>query len=145
MLAVVGGGFILLQLTFVAAALFSFATRGVAGLFVRMDENLQLFWLPPLLHILFAVLILLLSWKILSFRIPSIYKAIYLPVPVATVLVTLGLLLFQWPIVTYSVGTVVVLITLYFLYRGRAPWLYYFSVIFFSAVLAIFTAMGGDI
>ena len=145
MLSVMVGGFILLNITFVAAALFSFATRSIAGLFVRMDYNLQLFWLPPLLHILFAVLILLVSWKVLSLRIPPIYKAIYLPVPVATVLVTLGLLLFQWPIASYSSGAAATLVTLYYLYRTRQPWLYYFSVIFFSVILAIFTALGGDI
>jgi VIT1/CCC1 family predicted Fe2+/Mn2+ transporter len=66
-------------------------------------------------------------------------------VPVAVVLVTVGIFLYRWQIVSYSVGSLLCIGTLYCFYRTKQPWLYYYTVVLVGLTLAIFTLLGGEI
>jgi hypothetical protein len=114
-------------------------------LFTHVDFNVEWHWFPPVKHFLFIVVIGLISWLVFRTRLSTIYKAIFMTVPVAVVLATIGMSLYRWPIVLYSLGTLLCICTLYFFYRTKQPWLYYYTVILVSITLAIVTMMGVDI
>ena len=144
-LAVAFFGFILLNLAFIFDALFQGVLRMLFGLFLPLGPESNLYWFPPLMHCLFLAVIFLISYFVFKSKLKVIYKAIYMTVPVAAVLVTVGMFLNHWPIAVYSVGVLLCAGTLYYFYKTKQPWLYYYTVILVSVVLAIFTATGGEI
>ncbi len=144
-LAVAVFGFLLLTLAFIFDALFQGLIDLIVRIFTQVDLNMSLQWFPPIKHALFVVVILLISWFVFRSKLKVLYKAIYMTVPVAVVLATVGMFLSNWPIVSYSVGALLCLGTLYYFYKTKQPWLYYYTVILVGIVLAIFTATGGEI
>jgi hypothetical protein len=144
-LAIAFFGFILLNLTFIFDALYQGIIRRLVGLFIPLGPESRAYWLPPLMHLSFIVIIGIISWLVFRSDLKKIYKAIFLSVPVATVLVTIGMFLSQFPLVLYPLGFILCAATLYLFFRTNQPWLYYFTVILFSIVLAVFTLMGGEI
>lgn len=138
-------GLILLSLAFLFDFLFQMLMRYLIEVFVPLGPEMEVPWFPPLMHLLFAALIILISWLVFRSKLKVIYKASYMAVPVAVVLVTVGMLLFPWPAAVYSLGALLCMGTLYFFRRTKQPWLYYYSVILMSAVLAIFTLVRGEI
>lgn len=144
-LAVAFFGYILLNLTFLLDFLYWSAIRGVIGFFIPLGPEMSNRWLPPLFHVSFVIVMGIISFFIFRSRLKVLYKAIYLVVPVAVVLVTVGMFLYQWPVISYSLGGLLCLATLYYFYRTKQPWLYYYAVILTGVTLAIFTLIGGEI
>ncbi|MBW3011872.1 hypothetical protein KY311_01685 [Candidatus Woesearchaeota archaeon] len=144
-LAIAFFGLILLNLAFLFDFAFQTLLRGFFGLFIEIGPDMQLYWFPFLMHGLFVVVILLISYFIFRSKLKPIYKAIYMTVPVAVVLVTAGMFLSHWPVIAYSTGALLCIATLYYFYKTKQPWLYYYTVILVSVALAIFTATGGEI
>lgn len=139
-------GFVLLNLTFVLNAIFQGFLRRFLMIFINFDKEMNLGWLPPMMRILFVVFILAVSFFILtSKKIKPTLKSIFLVVPTATVLVTMGIFLYESPIISYLSGFLFVSGVLFYFYKTKKPWFYYYSVILISLVLAIFTALGGEI
>jgi hypothetical protein len=97
------------------------------------------------MHSSFVVIIGIISWIVFRSGLRVLYKAIYMTVPVAVVLATVGIFLYRWPIVSYSVGSLLCIGALCYLYRTKQPWLYYYTVILVGITLAIFTLLGGEI
>jgi len=138
-------GLILLNLTFIFDALYQGLIRRIVGLFISLDPDMRLYWFPPLMHGSFVVIIGLISWFVFRSKLKMLYKAVYMTVPVAVVLVTLGIFLYGWPIVLYSVGSLLCICTLYYFFRTKQPWLYYYTVVLVGLTLAIYTLLGGEI
>ncbi|MCX6012631.1 MAG: hypothetical protein NTV30_04335, partial [Chloroflexi bacterium] len=65
--------------------------------------------------------------------------------PLTVIFVTIGMFLYHWPIVPYLVGGLFTLSVLFYLYRSRKPWLYYYTLILVTLFLMIFTLLGGEI
>lgn len=144
-LAVTFFGFILLNLTFLFDALYQGVIRGIVRLFIPLGPDTRLYWFPPLMHASFVLVILLISWIVFRSSLGVLYKAIYMTVPVAVVLATIGMFLYRWSMVSYSLGTLVCGGALYYFYRTKKSWLYYYAVILVGLALAIFTLLGGEI
>jgi len=144
-LAVAGFGFILLNLTFLFDFLFQSVVIRFIKLFTSDNPPMDWHWFPPVMHIAFVALIGLISWAIFRTKIRVLFKAIYLTVPVAVALTTLGIFFYQWPAVPYLLGFLLIADVLYYFYRTKQPWLYYYSVILIGLVLAIFSLLGGEI
>jgi len=138
-------GFILLNLTFIFDALYQGIIRRIIGIFIAFDPDTNLYWFPPLMHGSFVVVIGLISWLVLKSKLKVIYKAIYMTVPVAVVLVTAGIFLYRWPSVSYTVCGLFSFSVLYYLYRAKQPWLYYYSLILVSITLLVMGILGVDI
>jgi hypothetical protein len=113
--------------------------------FVSANPPMGCYWFPPMMHAAFVALIGLISWAIFRTKIRALFKAIYLTVPTAVVLVTLGIFFYQLPVIPYLLGFLLIAGVLYCFYRTKQPWLYYYSVILIGLVLAIFTFLGGEI
>lgn len=144
-LAVAFLGFILLNLAFMLDFLFQMLMRHIIELFVSLGPESMAPWFSPLMHLSFVILISVLSWFVFKSKLRTLFKAAYLVVPLATVLVTMGMFLYQWPILSFIIGGLIVLGVLYYLYRTKQHWLYYYATILISITLAIFTLMGVDI
>ncbi|MBU4227794.1 hypothetical protein KJ813_02615 [bacterium] len=144
-LAVAVFGFILLNLAFIFDFLVQSVVKGLIELFTPVDFETNFQWLPPAMHGLFTVIIGIVSWFVFRSKLSTLYKAIYMTVPLAVVFVTLGIFLYRWPVAAYSLGSLLSIGVLYFFYRSKQPWLYYYTVILVGLVLAIFSLLGGEI
>lgn len=145
-LAVAVFGFILLNLTFMLDFLFQSAVVWFIKLFTSDNPEMDWHWFPPLMHVAFVILIGFISWAIFrSKKLGTLYKAIYLPVPLAVILVSIGIFLYIWPIVPYFVSGLFTIGVLFYLYRTKQPWLYYYTVLLVALTLMIFTLLGGEI
>lgn len=144
-LAVCFFGIILLNLTFMFDALYQGAIRRIVMMFMPFNPESTMYRFPILMHGSFVVIIGIISRFIFKSKMRTLFKAIYMPVPVATVLVMLGMFLSNKPTISYTVGTVLCLITLYYFYRTKQPWIYYFAVIVTALTLVIYTISGGQI
>ena len=141
---VAGCGFALLGITFVLDFLFHSLVDLIGRFFVSPGSDLAVPWFPTAKHIAFLAVIVMISLPILRSRLGEIYKAVFLMVPVAVFLATIGILLYRWQPFPYMVGAVFVLGTLAYLYRTRQSWLYHYAVIVVATSLMIFTLAGGD-
>jgi hypothetical protein len=144
-LAVAIFGFILLNLTFLLDFAFQSLVKPLLRLPQTPSEGGPGLFIFPIHHILFAVFICLISWPIFKSKLRSIFKAIYLTVPTAVILATIGICFNQWPILVYVIGTLICAGTLYYFYRTKQPWIYYYAVILVALTMSIYTLTGGDI
>ena len=143
--AVAGFGFVLLNLTFMFDWLFQSAVTWLVRLFISINPQMTYGWYPPMMHGLFVVVIGLISWWVFKSKLGVLYKAIYMTVPLAVVLVSIGIFLYRWPVVPYLVGGLFSLGVLYYFYRTRQSWLYYYTVILVSLILGIAGLLGVQI
>ncbi|MFH0819098.1 MAG: hypothetical protein V1898_03850 [Patescibacteria group bacterium] len=138
-------GYILLLLTFILNALFQLAIDSVAKIFITEDINMIVDWYPPLKYFAFLLIIGITSYYIFKSKLSTLFKATYLTVPTALVLVTEGIFLYNWPLVVYLLGFISSVSALYYLYKTKQPWIYYYSISLIAITLAIFTLTGGEI
>ncbi|MDI6816455.1 MAG: hypothetical protein QME41_04600 [Actinomycetota bacterium] len=132
---VVAFGFILLNLTFMFFALVT-----------KFFELFLPFNLVPISGLIAgSMIITVLSWFIFRSKLGTIYKAIYMTVPVAVVLALIGILFYRWSWLSITLGGLFSVSILIYLIRARKSWLYSLSLILVSLVLLIMTLLGIDI
>ena len=144
-LAVAFFGFILLNLTFIFDALYQGAVRGIIRLFIPITPETDWYWFPILMHSSFVIIIGVISWFVFRSKLRALYKAIYMTVPLAVVFATMGMFLYHWPIAVYSLGILFTICIMYYFYRTKQPWIYYYTLILVGLAMAIFTLFGGEI
>ena len=66
-------------------------------------------------------------------------------VPLVVIFVTIGIFLYHWPLVPYLVGGLFAIGVLFYLYRTKQPWLYYYTLILVALSLMILTLLGVEI
>jgi hypothetical protein len=139
-------GFILLNVTFIIYSLFQGFILRILMFFIPINMmNNSFFWFPILIRGIFIVLVLLISFYIFKSKLSDFYKSTYMIVPIAIVLVIIGMYLNRWPIFVYLFGGIIVIFLLYYFYFTRKSWMYHCSVILVSFVLAVYTIFGGQI
>lgn len=129
-LVIVIGGFILFNLAFLLAALVINATNR----FMLMTQSEAS---PVAGRILYLLLICLISWSVFRSRLKDIIKATFFTMPQMVILVMVGINLHQqskWLII--GTGAVIIFAVLFYLYKKKLSWLYFFSV-FYVSVLAL--------
>ncbi|HOI19235.1 MAG: hypothetical protein ACP5OA_04835 [Candidatus Woesearchaeota archaeon] len=127
-LAIAVFGYILLILTFLFDALYQNTIRRIIGLFMPFNPDSQLFWLPPLLHISFLVIIMAISYFFFRLKLKDIYKSTFMTVPLMTLFITIGLFLYQTPWIAGIIITMLTLGIIYYLYNKKQSWLYYYTL-----------------
>jgi hypothetical protein len=131
-------GYLLLILTFLLAAVFQGILRRLFGLFVQLNENSPYTIIPGIMRLLFLIFIFFISWLLLhKSELPDFWKATYLIVPLATAFVTIGIFFYQSPIMVYTLCIIFGTAVLYYLYKTKKPWLYYFSFFFISILMLL--------
>jgi len=131
-------GFILLNLTF----LFYAAIINGIGLFLPADFASTSSWYMPVMMLIISICIVVGYWFVFKSKIKEIYKATLMTVPAAIILIIDGITLYRWPLIAYSVGAVLTLGTLYYFYRAKQPWLYWFAVIIVAVALVSMNLTG---
>jgi hypothetical protein len=144
-LAVIVGSTILLNLTFLLDAVYQMPIRRLAALFLPLGPDSELSGFPFLMHGSFAVLMLIASWFILKSKLRTLFKAIYLPVPLAVVYVTFGIFLYQWLLAEYAICSLFGFGVIFYLYKTRQPWLYYASFAFITLALLAMAITGTEL
>jgi hypothetical protein len=143
--AVAGFGFILLNLTFLFDFLFQSFVNKIVRLFVSIDFDMAWNWLPMLKHLMFVVVILLISWLVFRSKLGVLYKAIFMTVPLAVIYVTIGIFFYQWPIIVYSLGGLFSIGVLYYFYRTKKSWLYYYTLVLVGLSILVASLLGVEI
>jgi len=138
-------GYVLLNMTFLVDFLFQGSVRGIISIFLPPDTFEKLIFFPWAMHGMFAVIIVLLSWLVFRSKAKTFYKATYFFVPSAVVLVTVGIIFYRWPILSYVIGGLLTLGCLYYLYRTKRSWEYFYVVILISLTLFVSSLMGMQI
>ena len=128
MLAIVGAGFILFIIAFIFAAFVLNATMSVLG----MPQDAA----PPFAgRVIYLILILLISWLVFRAKLPDLAKATFLTMPLMVILVMVGIvshLQSKWLIV--GIGAVIIGAVLFYFYKKRLSWLYFFATIYIAAL-----------
>lgn len=137
-------GYILLNVVFLFYVAIILLFQRIVYPHASFDEAFQP-WTMATGFAIATVLVALISFLVLRSKLATIYKAIYLTVPVAVILVTLGMTLGHWQWLGYTAGAVVTLAILSYLYMANKSWLYYYSVIITALALLIFSLSGGEI
>lgn len=91
------------------------------------------------------VILAVLFWLIFRSKLATLYKAIYLSVPVATVLAFIGIYFYGSPVLIYLLCALFVLGILAYIFFTKKSWLYYFSVIPVSIILLLVQILGVEI
>jgi hypothetical protein len=138
-------GFILLNLAFMFDFFVQSSVKRLIELFTPVDLMTNFQWLPPAMHSLFVVIIGVISWLVFRSKLGTLYKAIYMTVPLAVVFATLGIFLYRWPVVAYSIGSLLSISVLYYFYRTKQPWLYYYTVILVGLAMLLVGLLGVEI
>jgi len=139
--AIVLGGFFLFNVVFL---IFAGVINGV--LFFLPDDFMATNpWYMPVAMTTIGVAFLVGFFFLFKSKLFPLLKAIFMTVPAAIVFVGIGIALYRWPFAVYTVSTLVGLITFYGFYRTKAPWLYYFSVLYVTIALVIMTLTGAEI
>ena len=136
-------GFALLNITF----LFYFLLEQFFRLF-RSDEPMfayQRQWILNTERFLFLVIVGLISWLVFRSKLNTLYKAVYMTVPLAVILVTTGMFFYNLPIILYSVSVLFSAVVLLYLYFTKKPWIYYYTLVLVVISLTVFTLLGGEI
>ncbi len=94
---------------------------------------------------LYVVFFIVLSWFVFRSKLPAVIKAIFATAPLVVIYVSIGILTYQLPALSYGLCGLVFAAILAYLYRTKQQWIYYYSVIFTTLTLLIFTLSGGDI
>ena len=134
-------GAVLLNLTF----LVDYGFQSLIDLFFPKNYNAVVVWYPPAKHALFCVLIAVLSWLVFKSRLGDIYKATFSTIPVAAAIVTVGIILYAWPIAYYVVGGLIYAGVIAYLYFTKRSWLYYYSTTIVTITLFMMKILGRDI
>lgn len=138
-------GFILINIAFIFAFFFHSLIDSIASLFTDVNLNTDWKWYPSVKHVLFLITVSAISWYIFMSKLDVFYKAVYMTVPFAVVFATIGILLFQWPIIVFSLSGLLFASILYYFYRTKQPWVYYYSLVLVSLILMFSTIFGVDI
>lgn len=134
-------GFILLNATFVLDYWFGSAV----GLLFPDDFASTSHWFPPAIQGAFAIIVAFASWRVFRTNLSDIYKATYAMVPAALVFVGIGISLYRWPLLVYSVGILAYAAIAACLYRAHSSWIYYYAVTLVAAALLTMGLLGIDI
>ena len=141
--SIAAGGFVLFNIAFMLAAGVSGALNWIIGLFSKSRDfavNMR-FGLY-----LFVLIVLASSWFIFKSKLKPLIKAIYLPMPLMVVLIVGGIHLFglpQW--VPICAGAAVVGGVLFYLYKKKLSWLYYFAALYTGVMALLVVVLGIEI
>lgn len=134
--------YLLLVLTFIVDAAF----QHLIDRFFPPTYNMESNWLPPSKHIMFLVLVLIISFFILrAKKLKDFYKAVYSSVPTGVLLATAGLSLYSWPAVQYSVCVLIYAVIIFYLFKTKRSWMYFYAVSAVALSLLLMTVFGVEI
>jgi hypothetical protein len=144
-LAIVIFSYVSLILAFILDAVYQSVIRGIAEFFIPFTLDSKLYWFPVFMHLSFVLIIGIISWFIFKSKLKSIYKAIFMPVPMAVVYATIGMFFNRLPIVVYLLGALFGFSVLCYIYKKKQSWMYYFSLFYITLLMLLVVLLGIEI
>jgi hypothetical protein len=135
------GGFILFNIGF----LFNYAVSLGYDWFLNVLKTNKGEWVPAVGHLVFLLILLGISVPILLSPLPTLAKATYLTLPVAYLLLSVGIFLYTWPILVYIVGGLLITIILFYLWLKKKSWLYFYATLLTAAAMLLMVLTGTEI
>lgn len=142
MLIIIGVGFILFNLAFILAGLVRMAYNMIIMKFVDFKNARRI---PFLWHYAYIIFVLLLSWFVLTRPLNDLVKATYFTMPLIVILTEVGVQFYRWPVLVWTIGTIIVGAVLLYLYKTKRSWLYYFATLYVACVELFVMLFGIDI
>ena len=134
MLAIVVIGFILFIVAFILAWLVSRVYSMALMPFAKQaDGNLGM--IHSLWHYVYLILIILLSWFVLRLQLNDLVKATFLTMPLVVVLAVVGVKFYTLPVLVYVISALIIATILFYLYKTKRSWLYYFATLYVALVM----------
>ena len=96
-------------------------------------------------HYIYLILVLLLSWFVFRTRINDTAKAAFSTLPLAVILAETGVQFYRLPVLVYISGAVIIGAILFYLYKKKLSWMYYFAVLYVTAVMLFVMLSGMEI
>ncbi|MBP7110014.1 MAG: hypothetical protein KBB09_00385 [Firmicutes bacterium] len=138
-------GFVLLNLAFLVYAAFQDAIYTLIYGAGKWETQELVRFDPIYLGWAFLAIMAGAFWLVYRSRLHVVFKAAFLMVPFATLLVLVGMKFYLVPLTAYAIGAVAGAILLLLLYRRKEHWLYAFSALLVMAALLIMGLLGVDI
>lgn len=129
-------GFVLFFVAFLLTALVSSVTEKLFGPEGR----------PYLSKLVMLFIVLLISFFVFRSRFNDLVKASFLTMPLMVVLVLLGILMYplpQWQL--FGAGALIVGGLVFFLYKKKLSWLYFFATFYVTVLVVIILLTGMEI
>ncbi len=134
-------GYVLLHLTFLLDSLYQ-------GLFMKNlfeDPSGQYRWFAYFAQGSFTLMILLVSFVFMQSKIPDSIKAIFAPVPIGVIFITISIYFYKFPLVTYTLCVIFYCGSLFHLRKNKKTWIYYYSITLTGLIMLVLGIMGMDI
>lgn len=131
-------GFMLFNFAFLLAwGVSSLLEMPLKYLTPEFRDSLNLTWYPIFKHLVYFILVLIVSWFILrSKNLTVLFKATYLTMPAIVTLVSVGIIFNSIPALVIGIDVVLALITYFYLYKTNKPWQYWLAISY-VAILAL--------
>ncbi len=134
-------GFVLLNLTFLFyAAIINGVEMLLPSGFVQNNG-----WYMPVMMALISLGIIIGYIFVYKSKIEDIYKATLMTIPTAIILIMDGIALYRWSYAAFPVGAILTAGALYYFYKAKKPWLYWFAVIIVALALTVMVITGTEI
>jgi hypothetical protein len=136
-------GFVLFFAAFMLAFFVSSVCDKIIMLFADKAVNpraIHFSW-----HYIYLILVLLLSWFVFRTGLNDLAKAAFSTLPLAVILAETGVQFYRLPVLVYVSGAVIIGAILFYLYKKKLSWMYYFAVLYVTAVMLFVMLSGMDI
>lgn len=136
-----GGGFVLMNLAFLAYAGFV----GAFGWLVFGNSGPGPQWFRVVSMLAFLALLAIATVAVSRSSLPELAKATWVTVPLAAVYAAIGATLWHWRALVLLAGVLVFLAAIGVLRSRRLGWIHWWAVTFVSAAMLAVTLTGTDI
>lgn len=140
--AIAGFGMLMLYIVII---FYAFLLQAVSAIIFLSGTAGKSDWFFPLAHLSYLAIVGAVSWLVLRSRMRTLYKAIYLPVPVVVVSFAIGMFFFSWPAAVYALNALFYAGVIHYFAKTGKPWQYFYAVILVALGLVVLLATGGEI
>lgn len=134
-------GYIVINLTYLIDFIFQTFLDDAVGLFTKAEVNLVWHWYPIAKDLLFLLIVALVSRSVFQSKMKTLYKNIYLTLPLSVIYTTINIFFFRWPIAVYLAEAYFFFGFLYVFKRLKLSWLYFYTLYFFSLLILVLNMM----
>lgn len=134
-------GFVLLCVTYLIYA----TVYNITDYLVPKEFVLANSWYESIRMLVVSLILLLGFGLLLKTKISDIYKAAFMIVPTAIVLVVSGVILYENPLASYLLGSLMTFTALAYLHLTKQPWYYWFAIAIVAVSLMAVAMTGVEI
>jgi hypothetical protein len=140
MLVIIGVSFVLFNVAFVLAYFVNTMYNILIMPFINKADSIRAIHFSW--HYLYLILIFILSWFVLRRPLKDLVKATFFTLPLVIALTEVGIQFYSRPALVWIINAVIIGSALFYFYKRKYSWLYYFATIYVT-VIEIFVFCSG--